>query len=124
MTSSALFSIIGKEVVVTNLSTGEVAWAGRPLDRAVLDLAQLPGRSRAVALLDYYRSAPGDRPNLVAIDEHGEVLWRAKLPTTAPTDAFTEMELVGEGVSAFSSSGHRVLIDPESGAILEDRFAK
>jgi len=89
-----------------------------------MDLVQLRDDRRAVALLDYFKAPPDQRDNLVAIDEHGTILWRSKLPTTHPTDAFTEMEVLDEGISAFSWSGHRVLIDPQTGVTLDDEFTK
>ena len=124
MTPRMLFSVLDREVVVTDLSSGSVLWAGRPLGRAVLQLVQMPDGFRAVVLLDYYGSPHDDRENLVAIDESGQILWRAELPTASSTDAFTEFELVEEGISAFSWSGHRVLIDPCTGDTLDDDFAK
>ncbi len=59
-----------------------------------------------------------------ARNEHGEVVWRAKLPSTSATDTFTEMQLTAEGVSASSWSGYRVLIDSETGETLSDQFTK
>jgi hypothetical protein len=124
MTATALFSLLEKEIIVTDLDSGEVLWSGRPLGRPVLELLQLPTASRAIALLDYLNAAPEERANLVAIDDRGTVLWRAKLPTTSNTDAFTDIDLVEGGVSAFTWSSHRVLIDIETGETLDDAFTK
>lgn len=124
MSSSILFSIIDKEIVVTDLKTGAVVWAGRPLNRQVIDMAQLSQTSQAIILLEYYGTPADERQNLVAIDKDGRILWRSTLPTNASTDAYTEMELLVSGVSAFSWSGHRVLIDLISGEIVDDQFAK
>lgn len=124
MSSSLLFSMLGKEVVVTDLNSGDVVWSGQPLGRGVLDVVQVSDGSRALVLLDYYKTPPNDRGNLVAIDDHGGILWRATLPTSSATDAFTEVELTAEGVSAFTWSGHRVLIDLATGKTVKDSFVK
>src|SRR4051794_24465950 len=77
MNTMVVFSLVDKQIIVTDVANGDVLWAGRPLDRAVADLLQLPDQSSAVALLDYYRSPPDERPNLVRIDRKGVVVWRA-----------------------------------------------
>lgn len=124
MTATALFSLYDKEIVITDLDSGEVLWSGKPLGRPVLDVLQPITASQGIALLDYLNAAPEERANLVAIDDHGRVLWRATLPTTSSTDAFTEIELVEGGVSAFTWSSHRVLIDIQTGDTLDIAYTK
>ena len=124
MTWTTLFSVVNKEVVVSDLSTGRVMWSGRPLGRDVVDLVQLDDDSRAVVLLETFGSPPDDRANLVAIDARGRLLWRAQLPTPSSTDGFTSLDIIERGVSAFSWSGHRLLIDPDTGSTISDEFTK
>ncbi len=124
MSTTPLFSLANKEVVVIDLDTGRVLWSGRPLGRDVVDLLQLDDGTSAVALLESYGSPPDDRSNLVAIDSLGRVRWRAKVPTESSTDAFTSVDLIEGEISAFSWSSHRVLIDPDTGATLRDEFTK
>jgi hypothetical protein len=94
MTSTAIFSLLERKVIVTDLDSGEVLWSGKPLGQPVLDVLHPPTATRAIVLLDYLSTTPEERANLVAIDDHGTVIWRAKLPTASSTDAFTEIELV------------------------------
>ncbi|HCO03147.1 MAG TPA: hypothetical protein DIT48_07270 [Actinobacteria bacterium] len=88
------------------------------------EILQIPDEARAIILLDHTGTRPGQRENLIAINQRGEILWLAKLPTSSGTDFFGEMELLDEGVSAFSWSCHRVLIDPKTGETMDDRFTK
>ena len=74
MSTPTLFSIVDKEVVVTDLATGRTTWSGRPLGREVVDLVQLDDSARAVVLLESFGTAPDDRSNLVTIDCRGEIL--------------------------------------------------
>jgi hypothetical protein len=124
MTRNVLFSISNKGLVVTDLANGQTVWSGRPLDRDVVDLIQLDEAPRAIVLLESYGSPLEDRSNLVAIDQHGCLVWRAVLPTNSSTDCFTSVEVVDGQVSAFSWSSHRVLIDVDSGSTLSDEFTK
>lgn len=124
MSTAPLFSIVDKEVVITNLTDGRVMWSGRPLGRDAVELLQLDDTEFAVVLLEAFGSPPDDRSNLVAIDSKGEVRWRAALPTSSPTDCFTSVEVVDGAVSAFSWSSHRVLIDADCGCTLRDKFTK
>lgn len=124
MSTSILFSIVDREVVVTDLESGRTIWSGRPLGRAVVDLVQLEDSARAVVLLESFGTAPDDRSNLVAIDSWGEVLWRATLPTMNSTDCFTSVESADCEIAAFSWSAHRLRIDPGTGQTLGDEFTK
>jgi hypothetical protein len=124
MNFTPLFTVANKEVVVSDLSTGRVIWSGCPLDRDVVDLVQLDLGPRAVVLLEMLGSPPDDRANLVAIDSLGRLLWKAELPTRSSTDGFTSVDLTENGVSAFSWSGHRVVIDPETGRTISGEFTK
>ena len=124
MTTNVLFTISNREVLVTDLSNGQTVWSGRPLGSDVVDLIQLDEAPRAVVLVESYGSPPDDRSNLVAIDLHGRLVWRAVLPTNSSTDCFTSVEVVDGQVSAFSWSSHRVVIDADSGSTISDEFTK
>jgi hypothetical protein len=124
MSSNRLFSIVDKEIVVVDLAIGHVVWPGRPIGRDVVDLVQVDDQDRAVVLLESFGSPPGERANLLALNAHGRVLWRAKLPTSDPTDPFTSIELRDETVIAFTWSCHTVAIDLDDGCTLGVTFTK
>jgi hypothetical protein len=113
-------------VLVTDAGTGAITWSGRPLDMPVRAIASIRSHPLAVVLLDSYgaHAHANKRRNLVCIDSKGAIQWQARLPTNDTADTYTEMHLVSAGVSAFSWSCHRVLLDTLSGKILKDAYTK
>jgi outer membrane protein assembly factor BamB len=121
---SIIFSLHDKGIVVTDLGTGEVLWAGRPLGYMASEVLAFPSGDRAIVLLDYSSMPTGPAQNLICIGENGEVLWRSPLPTESPTDAFTAVRFVDDRIIANSWSGFRSVVDPQTGELIERTFVK
>jgi outer membrane protein assembly factor BamB len=123
-----LYSMFEKEIVLTDLQTGDVLWSGQPLGYPVVDVIAIPGTTHALVLLDYGADDPRYRPieNLVCIDQRGAVQWRATLPNTGTlvADSFVAVELSQEGVVAHSWSCYRCVIDPATGETRSVVFTK
>jgi len=63
--------------------------------------------------------------NLIKVSNGGATLWHAELPPGDPTDSFVDLDpRVAKDLSASTSSGKRVRLDPESGRIRGVHFAK
>ena len=99
-------------------------WEGLLDGLPVLDLIALPSGASAIVLLD---PPPGHETarNLVGVGSDAHVSWRAELPMTGESDAFVSIELAEDGLIAASTwSGYRVLISPDTGALVGQEFTK
>lgn len=99
-------------------------WEGLLDGLPVLDLIALSSGTAAVVLLDppAGHAAVG---NLLGVGSDAHVSWRAELPTTGQSDAFVSIELTEDGLIAASTwSGYRVLISPDTGAVIGQEFTK
>ncbi len=68
---------------------------------------------------------PGQFENLRAYDAEGAEVWRASLPSSTSSDCF--VALTGGGpftVGTSSFSGYRLILDVETGAVIESEFNK
>lgn len=83
----------------------------------------LPGTSDHVVLLDYM-GGPKNFRNVLRIATSGEVVWRAELPDRSGPEAYVDLELSSDGLVARSWSGHRVVMDVNSGRIARSEFVK
>jgi len=65
--------------------------------------------------------------NLVRVDEHGDVMWRAELPAGTGADCFVDLRSIdapaGE-VTATTWSGYVVILSGETGRLLSSQFVK
>ena len=68
---------------------------------------------------------PQGRPaqNLVAFDRKGKELWKAKNPSSAPTDAYVNF-IDNEDLVVGNFAGYRCKIDPDTGDVLDAQFTK
>ncbi len=125
MTSDPHYSVLNREIIVTDSETGVVCWAGAPLGWPADSVLPIPGTARAVVLLSYETAPPGPCNNLVCIEPSGRIAWRAELPTRESTDAYVSCDFVEEGtVSARSWSCYHVNIDANTGKIVRKDFTK
>jgi hypothetical protein len=120
-------------------------WYGRPLGFAVEELLLCPDNDMCIARLsDYdapriYEDGPTrDFQNIVCINQKGENLWVAELPTSGSdsyaslflSSEFTtedfkvDLKLKDNSLIAFSFSGFLVEIDSKSGAIIQTILVK
>ncbi len=99
-------------------------WEGLLDGLPALDLLALPSSTSAVVLLDPPAGHATVR-NLVGVGSDAHVSWRAPLPTTGESDAYVSIELAEDGLIAASTwSGYRVLISPDTGALVRQDFTK
>lgn len=76
-----------------------------------------------IALLDA-ASGTGRHRSLVCIADDGSLVWRAELPAGSQPDAYVAVSVGDTEISASSWSGHRVVLDAETGRILRSDFVK
>lgn len=99
-------------------------WEGLLDGLPVRDLIALPSGTSAIVLLDPpagYRSVS----NLVCVGSDAEVLWRAELPTSGESDIYVSIEMYEDGlVGAATWNCYQVLIAPDTGALIRQRFTK
>jgi hypothetical protein len=124
MNTPCAFTVIDRQLLVTDLSTGQTRWHGSPLGLPVEEVHPLQGAARAVVLLDYIAGPTGPKRNLICVDRDGQVVWQAALPTSSSPESFVSFELLGNELFANSWSGWRVAIDPGTGDIRGAEFTK
>jgi hypothetical protein len=121
---SLTFSVLNRELVITDTETGEAVWSGRPCELPVEQVQPIDDSADAIVLLDYAAAPSGPSHNLVRVQPDGEIAWAAELPTTSSTDAYVAFDLDGEALAGNSWSGHRVVLDRDTGRIVEQSFTK
>jgi hypothetical protein len=57
--------------------------------------------------------------NLIGVNSDGEITWTAGLPTDYTGDSYLDVQFDAGNLVASSWSGRRVVIDPESGRLLD-----
>jgi hypothetical protein len=86
---------------------------------------EIPGSSDFIQLIPYDSfGAPKHFQNLSRCSASGETVWVAELPTRSDNDAYTNAEIQGEQVVAWSWSCYRVELNLHSGAIEKSVFTK
>jgi hypothetical protein len=124
MTESTTFTLDDGYLVISDATSGNTRWRGRPNGARVADIKVVPGDDSAVVLLDYMAHPHGPFPNLVRVSRSGAIVWTADLPTASSTDAYVSFNLGQGEVHAHSWSGYAVDIDVRSGAVRGKSFAK
>ena len=124
MTNHCVFSIVDRNLLIVDASSGHQRWRGMPFGVPVSDARTLPGRTRAVVLLDYMARPTGRFENLVCVDCDGQVMWRALLPTDDSNEAYVSFDLDDDQLRANAWSGNRVEIDALTGDLLRSWFTK
>jgi hypothetical protein len=98
-------------------------WRGRPDGLPVEAVSLIEGTSDAIVLLDYM-SGPKNFANLLRIDWHGTVRWRAEPPDPSGPDSYVELRWEGGELVANSWSGYRVHVDLNTGRATGRQFTK
>lgn len=119
------YMLVDREVVVSESATGKVLWHGLPDGIPGVEVVAIPGTSDAVVRLDHMAKGGAFR-NLVRISSSGRVLWRAELPTLEPADAYVAVDYDSEysRLTAVSWTGYWVVVNVDSGGIVEQEFVK
>jgi hypothetical protein len=89
----------------------------------VVTSISLAGTEDVVVLLDYM-GGPKNFRNAVRVARSGDIVWRAELPDRSGPEAYVSLELAPDGIVGHSWSGHRVLLDVDSGRITQSEFVK
>jgi outer membrane protein assembly factor BamB len=83
------------------------------------------GSDGVLALLSAPPTGANRIQNLVFVDGDGEVRWRAKLPSNVAVDSYVAVTLDGSAqLLASTWSGHQVILDGDTGEIVDSRFSK
>ena len=83
----------------------------------------LPNGAGRLVVFDW-ETGSGSDENLVCLGLDGRVRWKAKLPTSDPSDCFVAVRLDGDLVRANSWSCYAVWLDPSTGRTLRTQFTK
>ena len=121
---SVTFSVLNRELIITDGETGQALWSGRLQGLPVERVEQIDASTDAIVLLDYAAAPSGPSQNLVRVRANGKIAWTADLPTNSSTDAYVAFDLDGGVLAANSWSGHRVQLDRETGRIVDKVFTK
>ena len=78
----------------------------------------IEGSTDRLLLMSWACSLEPRRNNVVRVDRHGNVVWRAELPSGPTADCFNALEREGERFIARTYSGWTVHLDA-SGRVLE-----
>lgn len=122
--TTVTFSVLNRELVVTDAATGRPRWSGRPLGLPVEDVQPISDSADAIVLLDYAGAPQGPCRNLVRIDPDGRVVWEGELPTSSSTEAYVSFQLDGKALTANSWSSNHVQLDLGTGRIDARKFTK
>ncbi|HSQ65776.1 MAG TPA: hypothetical protein VLM85_21290 [Polyangiaceae bacterium] len=117
------FQLLNGAIEVTD-ATGRLVWRGKPLQHRVKSVIPLAGEDICIVLLDPDVQLRSHFENVVCVDPHGGVVWRASLPTSGNDDCYLALAYEGGALVANSWSGFRVRIDPRGGRILDAVFTK
>src|SRR5262245_12486852 len=124
MRTPCTFTILDRQLLITDPATGHTRWHGLPLGLPVEEVQPMQAPDRAIVLLDYLARPTGPNQNLICVDCDGRVVWQAALPTSSSPESFVSFELLGDQLFANCWSGWRVAIDPTTGDILRAAFTK
>jgi hypothetical protein len=119
---SVVFSSPSHGIVVSRLSDGSKSWSGHYNGVAIQSAIPIDDGKRCILLLDPDADQRSAFENLLCIDQKGDIVWTAELPTSS--DAFVAIAPSKEGIWANTWSGFRVLIDEQSGEELKRTFVK
>ena len=92
------------------------------MEAAILAQVNLP-QGGAITLYDWMADDVRDGRNLIRTNESGAEQWRAH-PLDPPNDFFTQFELDGAELTAWTWSCYRVAVNIETGAVTTLNFTK
>ncbi len=111
-----------EELWIVEAETGKLQWRGQPDGYPVWKALSAPDSDDFLVLLRYDRG-PKTFQNLLRIRPDGSVVWQAELPDRI-FDTYVGMEWSDGRLTAGSWSGFEVVLDPDTGRILSQKFTK
>jgi outer membrane protein assembly factor BamB len=116
------FSAPSKKLVVFRNVDNFYSWSGDYDGLPIVAVIPLKGARRCVLLLDHGAKSVSNFRNLLCIDQAGEPVWVAKLPST--TDTFKRVWEEDDIIKANTWDGFLVRLDKNTGVQLEIKFVK
>jgi hypothetical protein len=117
-----LFASLQDGIMVSQQADGSLSWSGQYNGIAVRSAVPIEDGKRCILLLDPDANRNPTFENLLCIDQMGNRVWTAKLPTSP--DVFVTLDARAEGIWANTWSGFKVLLDRHSGLELKRAFVK
>ena len=77
-----------------------------------------------IVLLEFSHYLRRSFSNLIRINPYGSIIWHAELPQATENDAYVDVELKDGILMAWSWSGYRTVISPDSGRIVQKTITK
>jgi hypothetical protein len=115
------FSVRTRSFAVFRDPNGSLFWSDYDGQKVRAAFPSQDG-NRCIVLLDPDATRKPRFENLFAVDRDGNVVWKANLPETH--DAFLDAQLDSEGLSVWSWSCYRLLLDPSDGRTISQVFTK
>jgi hypothetical protein len=119
---SVVFSSPQLGIVVSRQADSSQSWSGQYNGVAIKSAVPIDAGKLCVLLLDPDANQRSAFENLLCIDQQGNRIWTAKLPTSP--DVFVRINMKAEGIWANTWSGFKVLFDERSGAEIRRSFVK
>ena len=112
------------ELVILETHTGKEIWKGMPEGVPVSKAIPLPNTDNMIVLLEFSHYPRRSFSNLIRMRPDGSIIWHAELPQAAANDAYVDIELREGSLLAWSWSGYRTVISPDSGIIVQKTITK
>ena len=90
----------------------------------VIKSIDVPGGSGTVVVYDWMTYTQNRAENLELLSPEGVCIWRAKLPTAAGVDCFTDIAWDADCLRASTWSGWTAWLNPRTGDALRTTFTK
>ena len=108
------------ELVIFRLPERVEIWRGSFDEGSVVKMSAMPGSDGCAVVL--FGTHVEQRRNLLRVATDGSILWRAATP---PGEfGYSNVWLDAGKLYAFASSGYLILLDSDTGTILEEVFTK
>lgn len=112
------------ELVILESHTGKELWKGMPEGVPVSKAIPLPNTDDVIVLLEFSHHPRRSFSNLIRMRPDGSITWHAELPKAAANDAYVDIELRDGSLVAWSWSGYKAIIAPDSGSIIQKTVTK
>ena len=103
---------------------GQISWTGRPGGYPVQWASPTPDTEEVLVLYAYQPPVQKQHgfQNLVRLDSNLNVIWRADLPVS--DDVYVRAGFSKAGIEADSFEGYRVIVDINTGKIVDQKWTK
>ena len=125
------YSILEKELSVTENVSGNSIWHGKPKQLDGKIIVPIPDFDDCIVLLDFYQADASQTKNLLRIDPYGRIIWESGFPSKqlygikrTDHEAYVFMEYENQKLWGTSWSGFRDEINIDNGAIIDSIFVK